>query len=1053
MSRVKSIEELEKLRETIVKKRKAKKLSIAVCNGPGCLPLGSQKLTQAFMNEVKDQKLTDKGVEVRATGCHGFCARGPVVVIEPQGLFYQSVKVEDVAEIVSETVINRSIIDRLLYVDPTSGEKIPLEREVPFYKCQQRLISGNNRMIDPTNIEDYLAIGGYKALGRVLTGIIPEEVIEQVELSGLRGRGGAGFPTGLKWKLCRRVTGNTKYIICNADEGDPGAFMDRALLEGNPHSVIEGMIIGAYAIGAHEGYIYVRNEYPIALKRAIRAIEQAEEYGLLGEDILGSEFNLSIHIVRGAGAFVCGEESALMSSIEGKVGEPTQRPPFPAQKGLWRKPTVINNVETWANIPQIVNQGGEWFASLGTEKSKGTKIFSLVGKVNNTGLVEVPMGITLRSVVFDIGGGIPKEKRFKAVQIGGPSGGCIPEALIDLPVDYESLTGAGAIMGSGGLIVMDENTCMVDIAKYFTKFLHEESCGKCYTCRKGLQRMHEILTDITEGKGKEGDVELLEELALVVKDTTMCGLGQTSANPVLSTIKYFRHEYEQHIKYKRCPAAVCTKLISSPCQHICPIDTEAPVYIALIAKGQFNEAYDIIRKDNPLPSVCGRVCSRPCEFKCTAGMGGDPISIRGLKRFATDYATKLHIKPKFKPVEKREHKVAIIGSGPAGLTAGYYLTRKGYQVTIFESQKVIGGMLALAIPEFRLPKKALEFDLEAIRDAGVDIKTNITIGKDINFNDLFDKWGFSAIFIATGAHKSFTLGIPGEDSEGVLNALELLRAVNLGEKVTLGKRVGIIGGGNAAIDAARIAIRMPECDEVTIIYRRTRKEMPAFSEEIEKAVEEGINIKFLAAPTKIIAKNGKINAVECIQMKLGDFDASGRRRPIPIEGSEFIVNLDTLIRAIGEQPDVSFLKNEHQFNISKNNRVTVDPETLSTNVKGVFAGGDVVAGPATVVDAISAGKVAAESIDKYLKDKPLAREYKPTRPSVYIEPVQLTEEELGEVKAVEMPSLPVAKRVKNFKEVELGLDEKMAVKEARRCLRCDLELKDEETKLKDEEIA
>jgi len=565
--------------------------------------------------------------------------------------------------------------------------------------------------------------------------------------------------------------------------------------------------------------------------------------------------------------------------------------------------------------------------------------------------------------------------------------------------------------------------------------------------------MHEILTDITEGRGKEGDIELLEELALVIKDTTMCGLGQTSANPVLSTIKYFRHEYEEHIEYKRCRAAVCTELISSPCQHICPIDTEAPVYIARIAKRQFKEAYDIIRKDNPLPSVCGRVCSHPCEPKCRAGMGGDPISIRGLKRFATDYAKNLNIKPKFKPVEKREQKVAIIGSGPAGLAAGYYLAREGYQVTIFESQKFIGGMLTLAIPEFRLPKEALEFDLESIKDAGVDIETNVTIGKDINFNDLFDKWGFSAIFIATGAHKSFTMGIPGEDSEDVLDALEFLKAVNLGEKVKLGKRVGIIGGGNVAIDAARVAIRMPECEEVTIIYRRTRTEMPAFSEEIHEAINEGINIKFLAAPAKVVIKNGKLTGVECIQMKLGDFDASGRRRPVPIEGSEFIINLDTLMQAIGEQPDVSFLKNEHQFNISSNNRIIVDSETLSTNITGVFAGGDVVTGPFTVVEAISAGKIAAESIDKYLKGKPLQREYKVTRPSVYIEPVKLAEEELGEVKAVEMPSLSVEKRVKNFKEVELGFDEKMAVKEARRCLRCDLELKEEEKKLMDEETA
>jgi len=561
LNRLSSPDELEGIRKSIIKQRDPNKPCIIICGGTGCLALGCEKVIATFKQEIRQQRLETK-VDVRITGCPGFCERGPLVVIKPQNIFYQRVRVEDVAEIISETVLKGDIIDRLLYIDPNTGKKIIYEPEVPFYKKQKRLIIGNNELIDPTTIDDYLAVGGYAALSKALFEMSPAQVIGEVKRSGLRGRGGGGFPTGVKWETCRKAQGDIKYVICNCDEGDPGAFMDRSLMEGNPHSVVEGMIIGAYAIGGHQGYIYIRNEYPLAVRNAEIAIKQAEEYGLLGNNILGSGFDFSVRINRGGGAFVCGESSALMASLEGKPGEPREKYIHTVERGLWDKPTNLNNVETWANVPLIINQGADWFAEIGTPKSKGTKIFSLVGKVNNTGLVEVPMGITLREVVYDIGGGIPGGKGFKAVQTGGPSGGVIPESLLDLPVDFDELTKAGSMMGSGGMIVMDEDNCMVDIAKYFISFLEGESCGKCVPCREGLKRMREILTDITEGRGKEGDIELLELLSTTLIDSSLCALGTTAPNPVLTTIHYFRDEYEAHIKDKKCPAGICKELIT-----------------------------------------------------------------------------------------------------------------------------------------------------------------------------------------------------------------------------------------------------------------------------------------------------------------------------------------------------------------------------------------------------------------------------------------------------------------------------------------------------------
>lgn len=538
---------------------------ITVCGGTGCRVYGSEKVWEAFKSELSRQGACGTlNYDVKVTGCHGFCERGPLVVIRPQGIFYSHVKVEDVPEIVSETIRGKKIIDRLLYVDPLTGEKIEHEDEVPFYRHQKRLILEKNGNLDPCQIDEYIATGGYASMANVLTSWTPEQTISAIKSSGLRGRGGAGFATGVKWELCRAnvMKAGAGYIVCNADEGDPGAYMDRSVMEGNPHSVIEGMLIGAYAMGIHQGFVYIRAEYPLAVKNLRTAIHQAEELGLLGRNILGSGFDFTLNIRLGAGAFVCGEETALMASIEGRIGEPHPRPPYPAEQGLWGKPTNINNVKTWAAVPIIIKHGPGWYANIGTEKSKGTMIFSVVGKINNTGLVEVPMGITLRQLIFDIGGGIPKGKAFKAAQIGGPSGGCLPAEHLDARIEYESLTSLGAIVGSGGLVVADEDTCMVDFARYFMTFTQQESCGKCIPCRIGTKAMLETLTKICEGKGEPADLDYLAELAAHIKQSSLCGLGQTAPNPVLSTLRYFKEEYEAHIYEKRCPAKVCKSLIT-----------------------------------------------------------------------------------------------------------------------------------------------------------------------------------------------------------------------------------------------------------------------------------------------------------------------------------------------------------------------------------------------------------------------------------------------------------------------------------------------------------
>ncbi len=611
-TKLRSLDDLKQKIEQESSRKAEEKRSVLIVSAGTCgQARGSLKVIDSLEKEIQKRNLEDR-IAVKITGCHGFCEAEPNIIIQPNNLFYQNVQPKDAEAIIEETILNGQVIDRLLYREPGTEETTLAGPDIGFYKKQMRIVLGDNEHIEPIKIDDYFAVGGYSAIAKVLQEMSPEEVIEEIKKSGLRGRGGAGFPTGNKWAFSRKAKGDKKYIICNADEGDPGAYMDRSLMEGNPHRVLEGMIIGAYAIGADEGYIYIRDEYPVALKHITTAIQNAEKLGLLGDDILGSGFNFKVHISRGAGAFVCGEETAMIESIEGGVGVPRQRPPFPSVKGLWKKPTNINNVETWGNVPIIINKGADWYAKIGTANSKGTKIFSLVGKINNTGLVEVPMGITLREVIYDVGGGIPENKAFKAVQTGGPSGGCLPAEKLDLPIDYASLIEAGSIMGSGGMIVMDENTCMVDVAKYFLNFLRDESCGKCMSCREGTQRLWEIVDKITTGKGKMADMQLLEELSIAVKDASMCGLGQTAANPVLSTLRYFKDEYITHIKDKKCPAGVCKELITYSvidenctgcltCKKVCPSGA---------VSGELKEIHSI---DREKCIKCG-ACLEACNF-------------------------------------------------------------------------------------------------------------------------------------------------------------------------------------------------------------------------------------------------------------------------------------------------------------------------------------------------------------------------------------------------------------------------------------------------------
>ena len=1009
---------------------------VLVCAGAGCVASGSLEVAAALREAVRRHGLAQE-VTVVETGCLGPCAVGPVAVVYPDGVFYQDLKPQDAAEIVEQHLLKGRVVERLVRKARATGEGEPEMKEIDFFRRQQKVVLRNCGVIDPARIEEYIARDGYEALAEVLVELEPEEVIDIVKRSGLRGRGGAGFPTGLKWEFCRKAEGPRKYVLCNADEGDPGAFMDRSVLEGDPHSVIEAMAIAGYAIGSSQGYIYVRAEYPLAVERLSTALDQAKAFGLLGNEILGADFHFDLEIRMGSGAFVCGEETALMRSIEGNRGEPRPRPPFPAQKGLWDMPSLLNNVETYANIPAIILKGPEWFASFGTGKSRGTKVFALAGAVNNTGLVEVPMGTTLETMVHELGGGVPDGKDFKAAQIGGPSGGCIPAEHLDVSLDYESVTELGAIMGSGGLIVMDEDTCMVDMARFFLEFVQDESCGKCPPCRIGTKRMLEIVTRICQGEGEQGDIEKLERLGGIIKDTALCGLGQTAPNPVLSTIRHFRHEYDAHIKDKYCPSMVCKRLSPAPCQRVCPVGVDVPSYNALTAAGRFDEALEVIRRDNPFPGVCGRLCSRPCEANCTLGETDEPVAIRSLKRFLADYD-----RERWKPAAPaaqttREEKVAVVGAGPAGLTAARDLRLLGYPVTVFEAASRPGGMLRLAVPDFRLPPEVVDHEIQLILDTGVELRTGVTVGRDITIDGL-RKEGCQAILIAAGAHKPVRPRITGADGESAcLDAVDFLKEVKLGKRNSISGDVLVVGCTHSALDAARTAIRLG-CSSAGLVYSRDNAQLPFEEAELRAAEEEGVTIHSLHHATDVLRNNGRVTGLECLGCTPHPPDETGRSRTAPVANGKVVIPAQMIIFAGCRETDLSVLSGGPALQHGPWNLLSIDPVSSATTEAGIFAAGDATTGGATVIEAIAAGQKAAVAIHRFLRGESRAEPHGMVKPRRRVEMAE-TGEAPENFKRPREALRPSSERAHDFRESDLTFSEMLAVCEAKRCLRCDLD--------------
>lgn len=1027
--KINNIEKLEEIKKQYNDKLNSYKHRILICGGAGCISSNCGAVKEAVLSEIKKQGLMNE-VLVYETGCMGICAVGPVMLVLPERVFYTQLTADKAKEIVKSQLVFGKTMEQYTFYDSSLGKYISKIDDINFFKTQVKIALRNCGLIDYANVEAYIANGGYFAAAKALGEMSASDVVSEVKKSGMKGRGGAGFPTGIKWEAGLKSQSEQKYIVCNADEGDPGAFMDRSILEGDPHTVIEGMLLGGYAIVANMGYIYVRAEYPIAVERMSAAIEEARNRGLLGTNIFSSGFNFDIEIRIGAGAFVCGEETALMASIEGRRGEPRQKPPFPFQKGLFDKPTIINNAETFASIPMIIANGGEWYTQYGTSSSKGTKVFALAGDIVNTGIVEVPIGIPLGDILFEIGGGIRDKKKFKSAQIGGPSGGCVTTENLNVATDYESLTKLGAIMGSGGLIVMNEDTCMVDTARFFMDFIQDESCGKCVACRVGTKRMLEILERITKGQGEEGDVELLEELGETIKETAMCGLGQTAPNPVLSTIKYFREEYDEHIKNKYCRAGVCSDLFISPCENTCPANVNVPGYISLVAAGRFIDAYNLIRQENPFPGICGRICTRPCESKCRRNSMDESVAICNLKRFVADYAFK-NEKPFSRDIvfPKNGKRVAVIGAGASGLTCAYYLARIGYDVDVYEAHSVAGGVLAYGIPEYRLPKTVLAHEVSLVEQVGVKIHLNTEVGKDISFKEL--RAIYDSIYIATGTQFPQKVNIQGENLPGVVHGIDFLKKINTHQPLEVGKTVAIIGGGNTAIDSARTALRMG-AQKVIVLYRRTIDAMPALEGEVQEAMEEGIEVMPLVAPVRFVSgRNGRVAKVECVKMKLGDFDSSGRRKSVKVDGSNFFVDVDMVVPAVSQYADLPFIGKD-EIGVTPWGTFIVQNDTQMTTMEGVFAGGDITRGPDEVIRAIADGKQAAISIDKYLGGKGKLNKGEPIRI-----PEIIDEDEIVTHKRFPLEMLSPDERKDSFDEVILGYHKLNAMAEAMRCLHCD----------------
>ncbi len=1012
---------------------------------------GAEAVYHAFRSEIESRGLD---IALGPVGCFGFCAEEPLVNVWMPGrplLMLRRVRPDQVAAILNAVEHGalppaEAILCRVEAWDHLTGHlkygtgytDIPNWSEVPFFHGQLKIVLRNCGLINPDDIEEYVGVGGYQALYKVLIDQNPAAVVEQVKASKLRGRGGAGFLTGNKWEFLAKAPGPDKYLICNADEGDPGAYMNRNEIESDPHSLLEGMLIAGYVTGASRGIIYVRAEYPLAVLRLERAIEQARDYGVLGDNVLGRGFGFDIDMVEGAGAFVCGEETALIASLEGKAGRPRPRPPFPAQKGLFGKPTNINNVETWYNIAPIVSKGPAWFSETGSPKSAGTKVFSLVGKVQNTGLVEMPLGTPISTFIYDVGGGGTNGRDIKAVQTGGPSGGCIPADMFDTPVDYETLAQLGSIMGSGGMVVMDTDNCIVDVARYFVEFTHSESCGKCVPCRVGLDKALRMLNGFTKGVATEDDLALLDELCRMVRDTSLCALGGSAPNPVLTSLRHFRHEFLDHIVAKRCRAGVCEELALSPCENSCPLHMNIPRFLQLYNEGRIEDAFLSVILDNPLPASTGRVCQHPCDDRCRRSGIDEPVNMRDVHRLIADEILlgdrfdAMVDRVRAQRLEPTGREVAVVGAGPTGLACAYYLALFGHSVVVYDSRPAAGGMLRYALPEYRLPKRVLDKEIELIERVGVRFVFNQTVGEDVSLNDLAHQ--YDAVFMAIGTWKEGWVYLPGTELTGVLPALPFLEAASRKQEVPVGRKVVVIGGGNAAIDSARTARRLGA--DVTVVYRRERKDMPAIPEEIEAAEHEGVKVAYLAAPHRIVGdRNGQVRALEAVVTKPGEFDTSGRRRPVPTD--EVIrIECDTVVLAVGEKVDPDFCR-ASGLTLNEDGTIVVDRYSLETSRERFYAGGDLITGASNVSNAMGYGKKAARNIDKRLMGQ---KRYPQLLPAfVYtMEPPEKPAEVGRHVPA----EAPAAERVKSCEEVSLGLTPAAALAETSRCLRCDIRTTD-----------
>lgn len=992
---------------------------------------GAGEVLKTLRDEIDKNSIKAQVIEV---GCLGPCYLEPLVIVHKPGaprICYGNVGPQQIRDILHKHALGDDPCAQwaLGVMDDAAANGIPKLSDHEVMRHQVRRIFRNCGIIDPENLNHYLARDGYRGFLQALE-IGPEKTLEAVKASELRGRGGAGFPTFKKWEFCRNSPGEKRFLICNCSEGDPGSFMNRTLIEGDPHALLEGMLIAGYAMNATAGYIYVGVEYETVLKRLKHALVQMREAGLLGENIADSGFSFDITIKRGAGAYVCGEETALIAAVESRRGMPRPRPPFPAASGLWGYPTNIQNVETLGNLPMILRNGAAWYTECGTDNNKGTRSFAMAGSVKRPGLVEVPLGMSLLDIIYKVGGGAPMGRTVKAVQTGGPSGGCLPASMFELPVEYEALAQAGSIMGSGGMIVLDERTCIVDLVRYFLTFTQNESCGKCPPCRVGTRAMLSLVTKIAEGQADMSDLETLESIARTVKNGSLCGLGQTAANPVLCTLQYFREEYITHIVEKRCPAGVCEALMRTPCMCGCPAGVYVPGFVSLAGEKRFAEAAHLHRQRNPFATVCGFVCSHPCENRCQRSTVDAPVSIQEVSRYIVAHENTV-AQPEIKAnPANAARKVAIIGAGPAGLTAAYFLARLGYRPEVFDAADTPGGMLTQTIPGFRLPREAVEREIDMICGLGVELKMNTRLGSDIALSSLRAE-GYEGIILSSGSSSSKSLNIPGEDAAGIINAGAYLAAFNKGGEVPAGKKVVVVGGNNAALDAARAAVRQGAA-EVSVLYRRTRREMTAYEDGIDQAEQEGVRLVTLAGPVAIKAVDGHVAGVTCVRMELGGYDLSGRPAPEAVENSRFDLEADLVIIAIGRNSNIADCCDEKGLDTDATGFICVNPHTQQSSVPWIFACGE-AAGRGEAIDAIASGERAAVALDRYLTGENHA--------FWRVQPLVDTKFDIS-AEPEPTPRLVVdrariEKRKDSFDDAFSAYTEEDAVGQARRCLRCD----------------